>query len=58
MAVAFGHFWLHVRQETSSVAEKQLDSGDELCSGNLVVTDVKCILKSPPLPPHVYVKPA
>jgi hypothetical protein len=51
-------FELHVRQEIFSVAEKQLDSGDELCSSNLVETDVKCILERPLLPPHVYVKPA
>jgi hypothetical protein len=49
---------IHVRQEISSVAEKQLDSGEELSSSNLVVIDVKCILESPLLSPLVYVKPA
>jgi hypothetical protein len=53
-----GIFGLHVRQEFSSVAEKLLDSGEELCFSNLDVTDVKCILESPLFPPHVYVKPA
>jgi len=39
-----GIFGLHVRQEFSSVAGKQLDSGEELFFSNLVVTDDKCIL--------------
>ena len=51
-------FGLHVRQEMSSAAEKQLDFGEQLSSSNLVVTYVKCILESPLFAPHVYVKPA